>query len=571
MKKIVAVMLVIMIITTLVVFYINTLWAESFFESGRNYLIIGSEVIESKHNPIIEEGNVLLPFEIIKKYLDNTAYWDEKVNTAIFTTKDKLIKMKTDKLTAMINRKPVNLNIPTKVIDDSPYIPIEFLKDVLNIDLQLTNGQVIIIDNKEDYILTAKVILKGAGIKKGHSRFSPYLKKNVEIGENLRVFDKNDNWYKVRTEEGIIGFIDEKYIQIEKEKGTKQEPELDEIEPFKPENGKINMVWEHVLKKNPDTKNLKKIEGLDVVSPTWFAVTDGEGKVANNGDIKYVNWAHSCGYKVWGLVTNSFNPDITHEFLENSDTREKIINQILIYAKLYELDGINIDFENIYLKDRDMLSQFMRELYPLCREQGLTLTMDVTMISGSANWSQSFDRKALSKTADYIALMGYDQHWATSPKAGSVAQYKWVEYGLQKVLEEVPAEKLILGMPFYTRIWQEQKVDGEKKVTSKAVSMENVQKILDEKKPDIIWDKDSGQYYAQYKENDIVFKIWIEDAKSINLKSSLVHKYNLAGAAAWRRGFETEDVWVVIEDNLKNKEDYKQWAQVNKDEAVLYQ
>ena len=137
------------------------------------------------------------------------------------------------------------------------------------------------------------------------------------------------------------------------------------------------MVWEHVINKNPDVRKLKPIEGLDVISPTWFAVVDGEGNVANNADMEYVEWAHKNGYQVWGLASNDFNPDITHEFLNNTDIREKIISQLLIYAKLYKLDGINIDFENIYVKDRDMLTQFMRELYPLCREQGLTLSMDV--------------------------------------------------------------------------------------------------------------------------------------------------------------------------------------------------
>jgi len=299
---------------------------------------------------------------------------------------------------------------------------------------------------------------------------------------------------------------------------------------------------------------------LDVVSPTWFAVVDGEGNVANNADIEYVNWAHKNGYQVWGLVTNDFNPDITHDFLNNTDIREKIISQILIYARLYKLDGINIDFENIYVKDRDMLTQFMRELYPLCREQGLTLSMDVTFISASTNWSQCYDRKALAEAVDYMAVMAYDQHWASSPKAGSVAQYKWVENNLKRILDEVPAEKVILGMPFYTRLWQEEKVDGKVKVSSKALSMEKVQSILKEKKPEVVWDEESGQYYAQYTENNITYKIWIEDAESINLKSSLVNKYNLAGAAAWRRGFETEDIWPVIAQNLNKIDDYSQWA-----------
>ncbi|HCJ58707.1 MAG TPA: hypothetical protein DHV55_16130 [Clostridiaceae bacterium] len=480
----------------------------------------------------------------------------------VFTTKDKLITMKTDKLSAMVNQKPVDLNIPARDVDKIPYIPIEFLQEMLDITATLASGRIAVIDYNKEPIITGK-LLEQRGVKRDSSIFSPFVVKNLDAGEKVRVFDRTGKWCKVRTKDGVMGYIEDKYLEIGEEARPEPLPEEPVIEPFRPEKGKINMVWEHVVNKNPDISKLKKMEGLDIVSPTWFAVTDAEGNIANKGDMEYVEWAHLNGYQVWGLATNGFNPDNTHIFLNNTDTREKIINQLLIYANLYKLDGINIDFENIYVKDKDMFTQFMRELYPLCREQGLTLSVDVTMISGSANWSQSFNRKALSEAVDYMAVMAYDQHWASSPKAGSVAQYKWVEYGLKRILEEVPAEKLILGMPFYTRLWQEQKVDGSIKVSSKALSMSGIQKILKEKTPEVKWDAESGQYYAQYKENDMTYKVWIEDARSINLKSSLVHKYGLAGAAAWRRGFETENIWAVIADNLKDKEDYQQWAQAN--------
>lgn len=562
MKKFTAVSLSMIIIAGAAIFYITSIWTQVPYEAEKNHLIIGGDIITDVEEPLLEDGNILLSFNAIKKYLDPNAYWDEKLGKVVFTTKDKLITMKTDKLSAMVNQKPVDLNIPARDVDKIPYIPIEFLQEMLDITATLASGRIAVIDYNKEPIITGK-LLEQRGVKRDSSIFSPFVVKNLDAGEKVRVFDRTGKWCKVRTKDGVMGYIEDKYLEIGEEARPEPLPEEPVIEPFRPEKGKINMVWEHVVNKNPDISKLKKMEGLDIVSPTWFAVTDAEGNIANKGDMEYVEWAHLNGYQVWGLTTNGFNPDNTHIFLNNTDTREKIINQLLIYANLYKLDGINIDFENIYVKDKDMFTQFMRELYPLCREQGLTLSVDVTMISGSANWSQSFNRKALSEAVDYMAVMAYDQHWASSPKAGSVAQYKWVEYGLKRILEEVPAEKLILGMPFYTRLWQEQKVDGSIKVSSKALSMSGIQKILKEKTPEVKWDAESGQYYAQYKENDMTYKVWIEDARSINLKSSLVHKYGLAGAAAWRRGFETENIWAVIADNLKDKEDYQQWAQAN--------
>lgn len=562
MKKFTAVSLSMIIIAGAAIFYITSIWTQVPYEADKNHLIIGGDIITDVEEPLLEDGNILLSFNAIKKYLDPNAYWDEKLGKVVFTTKDKLITMKTDKLSAMVNQKPVDLNIPARDVDKIPYIPIEFLQEMLDITATLASGRIAVIDYNKEPIITGK-LLEQRGVKRDSSIFSPFVVKNLDAEEKVRVFDRTGKWCKVRTKDGVMGYIEDKYLEIGEEARPEPLPEEPVIEPFRPEKGKINMVWEHVVNKNPDISKLKKMEGLDIVSPTWFAVTDAEGNIANKGDMEYVEWAHLNGYQVWGLATNGFNPDNTHIFLNNTDTREKIINQLLIYANLYKLDGINIDFENIYVKDKDMFTQFMRELYPLCREQGLTLSVDVTMISGSANWSQSFNRKALSEAVDYMAVMAYDQHWASSPKAGSVAQYKWVEYGLKRILEEVPAEKLILGMPFYTRLWQEQKVDGSIKVSSKALSMSGIQKILKEKTPEVKWDAESGQYYAQYKENDMTYKVWIEDARSINLKSSLVHKYGLAGAAAWRRGFETENIWAVIADNLKDKEDYQQWAQAN--------
>ena len=212
----------------------------------------------------------------------------------------------------------------------------------------------------------------------------------------------------------------------------------------------------------------------------------------------------------------------------------------------YGFQGINIDFENIHIKDKDLLTQFVRELYPVFKENGLMVSMAISPISTSENWSLSFDRQRLANTTDYLVLMAYDQHWASSPIAGSVAQYSWVESSIKGVLELIPNNKLILAVPYYTRLWTE--VDD--KVLSQAISMESANSFIEKNNVELIWDDESMQYYGELDRDGELIKLWLEDRNSIKYKASLINKYNLAGIASWRKGFETADIWEVINTEL---------------------
>jgi len=243
------------------------------------------------------------------------------------------------------------------------------------------------------------------------------------------------------------------------------------------------------------------------------------------------------------------DPDLTSKFLANQEAQEHFIRQILIYSGLYELDGINIDFENIHYQDRAALTKFVATLTEKLHEMNLVVSIDVTIPSKSPNWSMVYDREKLGKIVDYVAVMTYDEHWGTSPKSGSVASIGWMEKGIQDTLELVPREKVLLGIPFYTRLWKEEvQANGRIKVTSKAYGMEAMQEILKENEAEIIWNEEAGQYYAQYDQEGKTYKVWIEDARSLALKTTLVEKYGLAGYAAWRKDFETNDVWEAIEE-----------------------
>ena len=517
-------------------------------------LVIEDKIFQENDPFILDNEEVLIDFDIIKEEIDPYIFWDKEVEKVTITTKDKTVRLKTNSLEAMINNKPVSIKIPVKVHNNKPYIPIEFMAEFFNIKIsKFIDKDIVVIDFLEKERKVAE-ISKNTSLKSSPSLLSFNYRK-LETGDIVSIYGDKGNWYYVRTKDGAFGFIKkpiETKTVVFKEPDVQREP-YDTI--WKPEYGKINMVWDHIFKKTPDMKDVEGIKGLDVISPTWFSIIDSEGNIYKKGDINYVNWAHKNGYKVWALIDNSFDPDITSIILNNTELREKVINQILVYAGLYNLDGINIDFENINIKDRDMLTQFIRELAPIMKEQGLVLSMDITVKSLSENWSLCYDRQELAKAVDYLALMAYDEHWGSSPVSGSVASIGWVEKGIVQLLElGVPPQKILLGIPFYTREWQEKVLeDGRLEVKSKALSMDSVKTRIKENDAKITWQQEIGQNFMSYTKNGYTYKIWIEDEKSIALKSSLVKNYDLAGTAAWRKGFEEPQIWDVLHDTLDKK------------------
>lgn len=322
--------------------------------------------------------------------------------------------------------------------------------------------------------------------------------------------------------------------------------------------GKINLTWHYIWKDTPDMSSVKKLDGLSVVSPTLFSLANEKGDLEDRGSLSYSNWAHKNGYKLWALVDNKFDSAMTNKLLNDSSARAKFINSLISAAKKNKLDGLNIDFENMYTKDKNMFTQFMGELSKQTKANGLVLSVDVSTIVANSNWSESFDRAALSKVVDYVALMAYDQHWEGSPVSGSVAQLVWVEQSLKQVLKEVPNEKLLLAVPFYTRLWKETYVNGSSNpvVSSTAISMEVAERTIAENKATKIWDDASGQYYATYKKDNATYKIWLEDERSIKLKAELVNKYKLAGIASWKYGLEKPEIWDVIAKTIKSSSIY---------------
>lgn len=312
---------------------------------------------------------------------------------------------------------------------------------------------------------------------------------------------------------------------------------------------KINLVWQPVVDAQNDLSQIKKLPGVNIVSPSWFVIDNANGHIKNNGDFLYARDVKKKNYKIWPLITNDFNPDMTHKWLNDKKARAYIIRQLVFYAERYPIDGYNFDFENIYDKDKEALSSFVEEATSALHKEGLIVSMDITVSSNTANWSSCYDREVLGKTVDYLVLMAYDEHGRLSKTAGSVASLEWVENGVKNLIKQVPPEKIVLGVPLYMRLW-EQSAAG---VTASTLSMVQADKLKAEKKAKAIWLPSLGQNYFSYRENGKTYHVWQEDGKSLQLKAALVRKYKLAGIAAWRKGFETDDIWAVIDKELKKK------------------
>ncbi|MCF6095326.1 glycosyl hydrolase family 18 protein [Microaerobacter geothermalis] len=509
----------------------------------------------------VKDGEIYLTYELFKEKIDRNVFWDESIQSVIITTEDKVIRLPNKQIEGFINDNPFSLRFPVTIKEGHKWIPTSPLMEMypFNVTYNETSNVVILSNPYEPVQLATGVLNQEEEdfiyIRNDSTNKAPIVAQ-FKNGEEVEVYGEKNGWYLVQTLDGMIGFVDKQQTVLSGIRVTGKQMKEREKPSWNPLGGKINLTWEHVIKKNPSPKELLPLPGVNVVSPTWFSLMDKEGNLSNKAELSYVKWAHSQGYQVWALFNNRFDPDVTHDVLSDFMKRKRVIQQLIQFSSLYQLDGINIDFENVYLKDKELLVQFVREMAPYLHEQNLTLSIDVTIKSPSENWSLFYDRKRLAEAVDYVVVMTYDEHWASSTKAGSVASLPWVEKGLLGVLEEVPAEKLLLGVPFYTRLWKEEsQADGSIKVSQKAISMMAAEKWIKEKRITPQWLEDLGQWYAEYNDpkDQAVYRIWLENEDSMRKRIQLVKKYDLAGIASWRRGFEKPEIWITIEEEMEKR------------------
>ncbi|WP_114499065.1 glycosyl hydrolase family 18 protein [Fontibacillus phaseoli] len=505
----------------------------------------------------IGEGDGLkLPLPIIQSVVDPNIRYEQDSQSVILTTPQKLVLLKTDNKTGKINNKRVTLRFAPEEKNEVLYLPAHLLEELYGMEIHEdeASGAVIMMKpgEKLEHVSVRESSRKKditIPLREGNSIHSPIL-KDMNPGTKLRILETVDDWYYVQLYNGYMGYV----RQNDTVGGeSRVVPELAPVlSPAKEkwQAKKINMTWEAVYQVAPKPASIGKLPGVNVVSPTWFSLIDGSGNLKSKADPAYVKWAHGQGMQVWGLFSNSFEPELTTKALSTFENRMTTILQMLHYAKLYDLDGINIDYENVHTKDGPNLTQFMRELRPLAMEYGLVVSIDVTPKSNSEMWSAFLDRRALSETVDYIVLMAYDEHWAASPVAGSVASLPWVRSSVTRILEEddVSPDQLILGIPLYTRVWTETVEEGQTKVKSKAIGMKKAQEIIKEKKLTPKLSEETGQNYVEYKEDGALNRIWLEDAESLNRRVDLAQSLGLAGVGTWTRGFASEQAWDVLKE-----------------------
>lgn len=499
---------------------------------------------------VINNG-VYLPVDMIGEYLFNAGIGiDEKNSCITIDIAQQNLMLEDARVLDFIRQNMGQAVIPLRNIENEYYMPLDVLKTFFRVTYTIEGDDV--------YIEQANDIMQFAKINKSMVQVKPSVEDlrseglYLNVDDTLEVIKETDRYYKVKTSDGITCFVKKGDVNLFNIDLSLVDYYNTKKRKINYENQKINLVWEYVYRNTP-TPPEGKINGIDVLSPTWFYIKDVEGNLGNKADKAYLNDVHNKGYQVWGLVTNSFNSELTHKVLNDEALTQKVIAQLLFYASLYDLDGINVDFESVKDEDRQALTNFVAALRYYTEMQGLNLSIDVMI---PVPWTVEYDRAALSELVDFIAVMTYDEHWSKSPTAGSVASHNWVENALIKTLEEVPPQKLLLGIPLYTRLWTEYEENGEHKVQSKSMSMEDVRNLVREKNLDVRWLDVEKQYYIEYTEDNKTYKVWIEDGRSIAHRLGLAEKYDLAGTACWRKGFEDESVWDIFNEVLKNRTSY---------------
>lgn len=517
-----------------------------------NLVINNSNITRRLKNDVLVENDVIyISTKDIANFFDEHIFYDNTYDSLITTSNTKVATMKLGEKKAKINDVTFSLIAGAKKVDGEFYIPFsEIGKSVYNVETSYKKETDTVVIISLDRALTYGNSSKNNNVKYKPTVFSKSVDK-VGRGDTLTIVDTDEEipsgWKKITTENGKIGYVKENTIvNIQKMRDT--------LKVDKQIEGNVSVVWDYFSIYGKAPQRTRTIEGVNVVSPTFFALKDGgRGEItANVGTqgINYINWAHSNNYKVWALVSNDSNKVLTSTILNDYNLRNNLINNILSVAENYNLDGINIDFENIKMADKDVFSRFIIELAPRLRDLGKVLSVDVTAPDGSEDWSLCYDRNVLGDVADYIMFMAYDQHGKSSTEAGTVAGYDWVENSLKKFIdrEEVDSSKIVLGIPFYTRVWTEE--NG--KLDSFTVEMKETDNYIPEG-VEKEWKDDVKQNYVEYQKNGKTYKIWIEDEESIKCKLELIQKYNLAGAAYWEKDRESDSIWKLISEELNIK------------------
>ena len=499
---------------------------------GEASLVAGTQKLEQK--ALISGDEVYIPLDVVNGYLNQRYYWDSANKKILYATPTSLTEeAASDQPGGNVWLKEstvyLKLDYVKKYTDIDSYI----YKDPARIAIQYKFSNVQTVTVKKDTVIRYR-----GGIK------SKILTKTAK-DTVLRLMNEGEDWDQVATDDGYIGYIQKKKVSAAHTTDYKRSFKAEAYSYFTMDEP-VNLAWHQVT--STDANNYfadttQNMTGVNVISPTWFSVSDNDGNVSSLASGEYVMQAHEKGLKVWGLVDNFSENMSTTTVLSNTAARQNLENQLVTYALKAGLDGINVDFESLSEDVGIHFLQFLRELSIQCHENNLVLSVDNPV---PEDFTSHYDRAEQGKVVDYVIIMGYDEHYVGSD-TGSVASLPWVEQGVKDTLAEVPAKRTILAIPFYTRLWKT--TDGGA-LTSEAIGMDQAQQAISDNGAETYWDKTTSQNYGTYEGDGATYQIWLEDSKSIAEKVKLIPKYKLAGVAEWKLGFENSGIWSVITENL---------------------
>lgn len=558
-KKKAAPVLVVLILIVLVgaagvvSFLINRYKPGTEYMAGNEYFNLTDEnsVALIQNGELLEEQAVLIggepyaAYTYVESQLNSCFYWDEETKGILLTTSGGVQTLLPGD--AAVAKTPGGQPAVQQESDGTVYISLDVVKEYTDLDYAYYNDpNRVVIRNEWDGVEQATVQSDTAQVRQKGGIKSLIL-ADVQKGDTLLYLENLDNWCKVMTADGYTGYIQTEDI-AEPEAIEARTAKKDSYERITRDH-KINLVWHQSTSTESNdamAEMTAEMTGVNVISPTWFSVTDETGTISSLASADYVKLAHDAGREVWGLIDN-FNEafDETTD-LAYASVRSRIIEQLLAEAASCGMDGINVDFENLKEAGIPHYLQFLRELTSAAHAQNLVVSVDTPVPQA---YTMYYQRGEQARFVDYMIVMAYDEHFAGSEEAGSVSSLPFVQQAVEEMTRVMPADQVICGIPFYTRVWTEK--FGQSAITSEVLGMDGAKNYAKENQMTETWDASLGQNVATVETSDARYTIWMEDEQSMEEKLKVIQSADLAGVAEWKLGFERADVWSLISEYIE--------------------